>query len=129
MYQAKRNNLPFLFLIVLICLIKLFHIGYYRIHFSPNLLFHAFERDSGKNKAVSDIVLEANQLIKKAKIVDFNLSNSFISNAYFKQRIVEFSYPIRLNENSKFIIAPSDLKLNCKINLESERIKLYECKK
>ena len=96
---------------------------------NPNLLFQAFERDSGKNKAVSDIVLEANQLIKKAKIVDFNLSNSFISNAYFKQRIVEFSYPIRLNENSKFIIAPSDLKLNCKINLESERIKLYECKK
>ena len=127
MYQAKRNNFPFLFLIVLICLIKLFHIGYYRIHFSPNLLFHTFERDFANNKAVSDIVLEANQLIEKAKIVDFNLSNNLILNDYFKQRIVEFSYPIRLNENSKFIIAPSDLKLNCKINLESERIKLYEC--
>ena len=127
MYQAKRNNFPFLFLIVLICLIKLFHIGYYRIHFSPNLLFHAFERDFANNKAVSDIVLEANQLIEKAKIVDFNLSNNLILNDYFKQRIVEFSYPIRLNKNSKFIIAPSDLKLNCKINLESERIKLYEC--
>ena len=127
MYQAKRNNFPFLFLIVLICLIKLFHIGYYRIHFSPNLLFHTFERDFANNKAVSDIVLEANQLIEKAKIVDFNLSNNLILNDYFKQRIVEFSYPIRLNENSKFIIAPSDLKLNCKINLESERIILYEC--
>ena len=127
MYQAKRNNFPFLFLIVLICLIKLFHIGYYRIHFSPNLLFHTFERDFANNKAVSDIVLEANQLIEKAKIVDFNLSSNLILNDYFKQRIVEFSYPIRLNENSKFIIAPSDLKLNCKINLESERIKLYEC--
>lgn len=127
MYQAKRNNFPFLFLIVLICLIKLFHIGYYRIHFSPNLLFHTFERDFANNKAVSDIVLEANQLIEKAKIVDFNLSNNLILDDYFKQRIVEFSYPIRLNENSKFIIAPSDLKLNCKINLESERIKLYEC--
>tara|TARA_B100000470_G_C19587440_1_gene300596 strand:+ start:225 stop:608 length:384 start_codon:yes stop_codon:yes gene_type:complete len=127
MYQAKRNNFPFLFLIVLICLIKLFHIGYYRIHFSPNLLFHTFERDFANNKAVSDIVLEANQLIEKAKIVDFNLSNNLILNDYFKQRIVEFSYPIRLNKNSKFIIAPSDLKLNCKINLESERIKLYEC--
>ena len=127
MYQAKRNNFPFLFLIVLICLIKLFHIGYYRIHFSPNLLFHTFERDFANNKAVSDIVLEANKLIKKAKIVDFNLSNNLILNDYFKQRIVEFSYPIRFDKNSKFVIALSDSRLNCKIKLESERIKLYEC--
>ena len=80
MYQAKRNNLPFLFLIVLICLIKLFHIGYYRIHFSSDLLIHAFERNFADNKAVSDIVLEANQLIKRAKIADFNLTNNLISN-------------------------------------------------
>ena len=83
MYQAKRNNFPFLFLLVLICLIKLFHIGYYRVHFSPNLLFHTFERDFANNKAVSDIVLEANQLIEKAKIVDFNLSNNLILDDYF----------------------------------------------
>ena len=127
MHQVKRNNLIFLFLIVIICLIKLFHIGYYRINFSTNLLFHAFEKDFANNQAVSDNVLEAYQLIRKSKISDFNLSNNLILNDYFKQRIVEFSYPIRLNENSKFIIAPSDLKLNCKINLESKRIKLYEC--
>ena len=127
MYQEKRNNLIILSLIVIICLIKLFHIGYYRVNFSTYLLLHAFEKDFANNLAVSDNVLEAHQLIKQSSIPDFNLSNNLILNDYFKQRIVEFSYPIRLNENSKFIIAPSDLKLNCKINLESERIKLYEC--
>ena len=127
MYQAKRNNLIFLFLIVVICLIKLFHIGYYRINFSTNLLFHAFEKDYANNLAVSDNVLEAQELIKKSNILDFNLSNNLNLNSYFRQRIVEFSYPIRFNKNSKFLIALSDSNLNCKVILESERIKLHEC--
>ena len=127
MYQVKRNNLISLSLIVIICLIKLFHIGYYRINFSTNLLLHAFEKDFANNLAVTEDVLEAHELIKKSKIPDFNLSKNLNLNNYFRQRIVEFSYPIRFNKNSKFVIALSDSKLNCKIKLESERIKLHEC--
>ncbi len=127
MYQVKRNNLISLSLIVIICLIKLFHICYYRINFSSNLLFHAFEKDFANNLAVTEDVLEAHELIKKSKIPDFNLSNNLNLNNYFRQRIVEFSYPIRFNKNSKFVIALPDSKLNCKIKLESERIKLHEC--
>ena len=127
MYQVKRNNLIFLFLIVIICLIKLFHIGYYRVNFSTNLLFHSFEKDFANNLAVTEDVLEAHKLIKKSKIPDFNLSNNLNLSGYFRQRIVEFSYPIRFNKNSKFVIALPDSKLNCKIKLESERIKLHEC--
>ena len=127
MYQVKRNNLIFLSLIVIICLIKLFHIGYYRINFSTNLLFHAFKKDFANNLAVTENVLEAHELIKKSNIHDFNLSNNLNLSSYFRQRIVEFSYPIRFNKNSKFIIALSDSNLNCKVKLESERIKLHEC--
>ena len=127
MYQVKRNNLIFLSLIVIICLIKLFHIGYYCINFSSNLLFHAFEKDFANNLAVTEDVLEAHELIKKSKIPDYNLSKNLNLNNYFRQRIVEFSYPIRFNKNSKFVIALPDSKLNCKIKLESERIKLHEC--
>ena len=127
MYQVKRNNLIFLFLIVVICLIKLFHIGYYRINFSTNLLFYTFKKDFANNQAVSDNVLEAYQLIRKSKISNFNLSNKLYLNGYFKQRIVEFSYPIRLDANSQFVLALSDSRLTCKVKLESKRIKLYEC--
>ena len=127
MYQVKRNNLISLSLIVIICLIKLFHIGYYRINFSTNLLFHAFKKDFANNLAVTENVLEAHELIKKSDIHDFNLSNNLNLSSYFRQRIVEFSYPIRFNKNSKFVIALPDSKLNCKIKLESERIKLHEC--
>ena len=127
MYQVKRNNLIFLFLIVVICLIKLFHIGYYRINFSTNLLFYTFKKDFANNQAVSDNVLEAYQLIRKSKISNFNLSNKLYLNGYFKQRIVEFSYPIRLDANSQFVLALSHEEVSCSVRLKTQRLKLYEC--
>ena len=127
MYQVKRNNLIFLFLIVVICLIKLFHIGYYRINFSTNLLFYTFKKDFANNQAVSDNVLEAYQLIRKSKISNFNLSNKLYLNGYFKQRIVEFSYPIRLDANSQFVLALLNEELSCSVRLKTQRLKLYEC--
>ena len=127
MYQEKRNNLIFLSLIVIICLIKLFHIGYSRVNFSTNLLLHSFEKDFGNNVAVNANILEAHGLIKKSNISNFNLSNNLILSGYFRQRIVEFSYPIRFDKNSKFIVALSNSKISCKVKLQSERIKLYEC--
>ena len=84
-------------------------------------------KDFANNLAVNQNVLEAHGLIKKSNIADFNLSNNLNLSGYFRQRIVEFSYPIRFNKNSKFIIALSDSRLNCKVKLESERIKLHEC--
>ena len=125
--KQKKKNLLFLFVVLSICLIKLFHIGYYRINFSTNLLFYTFKKDFANNQAVSDNVLEAYQLIRKSKISNFNLSNKLYLNGYFKQRIVEFSYPIRLDTNSQFVLALSDSRLTCKVKLESKRIKLYEC--
>ena len=127
MYQEKRNNLIILSLIVIICLIKLFHIGYSRVNFSTNLLLHSFEKDFGNNVAVNANILEAHGLIKKSNIPNFNLSNNLILSGYFRQRIVEFSYPIRFDKNSKFIVALSNSKISCKVKLQSERIKLYEC--
>ena len=38
-------------------------------------------------------------------ITNFNLSEELMSNGYFKQRIVESSYQIRLNETSKAVIS------------------------
>jgi len=125
--KQKQKKITFFSVVLLICLIKLFHIGYYRINFSTNLLFYTFKKDFANNQAVSDNVLEAYQLIRKSKISNFNLSNKLYLNGYFKQRIVEFSYPIRLDTNSQFVLALSDSRLTCKVKLESKRIKLYEC--
>ena len=125
--KQKQKKITFFSVVLLICLIKLFHIGYYRINFSTNLLFYTFKKDFANNQAVSDNVLEAYQLIRKSKISDFNLSNKLYSNGYFKQRIVEFSYPIRLDANSQFVLALSHEEVSCSVRLKTQRLKLYEC--
>ena len=127
MKQKQKKNLLFLFVVLSICLIKLLHIGSQRINFSPNIFFHSFEKNYGDNLAVSDIVIEGSKLIKKINKSNFNLSNKLYSNSYFKQRIVEFSYPIRLDTNSQFVLALSYEKLSCDVRLKTQRLKLYEC--
>ena len=127
MKQKQKKNLLFLFAVLSICLIKLLHIGSQRIHFSPNILFHSFEKNYNDNLAVSDIIIEGNKLIKKNNKFNFNLSNKLHLNGYFKQRIVEFSYPIRLDANSQFVLALSHEELSCSVRLKTQRLKLYEC--
>jgi polyphosphate kinase len=105
----------------------LLHIGSQRINFSPNIFFHSFEKNYGDNLAVSDIVIEGSKLIKKINKSNFNLSNKLYSNSYFKQRIVEFSYPIRLDTNSQFVLALSHEEFSCSVRLKTQRLKLYEC--
>ena len=114
-------------MILSICLIKLLHIGSQRINFSPNIFLHSFEKNYGDNLAVLDIVIEGNKLIKKINKSNFNLSNKLYLNGYFKQRIVEFSYPIRLDTNSQFVLALSHEELSCSVRLKTQRLKLYEC--
>ena len=125
--KQKQKKITFFSVVLLICLIKLFHIGYYRINFSTNLLFYTFKKDFANNQAVSDNVLEAYQLIRKSKISNFNLSNKLYLNGYFRQRIVEFSYPIRFDANSQFVLALSHEELSCSVRLKTQRLKLYEC--
>ena len=127
MKQKQKKNLLFLFVVLSICLIKLIHIGSQRINFSPNIFFHSFEKSYGDNLAVSDMIIEGNKLIKKNNKSNFNLSNKLYSNGYFKQRIIEFSYPIKLDENSQFVLALSHEELSCGVRLKTQRLKLYEC--
>tara|TARA_B100001029_G_C14696680_1_gene252666 strand:- start:138 stop:527 length:390 start_codon:yes stop_codon:yes gene_type:complete len=129
MYKRKRNNYHFLFLLVFVCALKLFHIGYKRVHFSSDLLFNSFVKNYGSELALQDNVLEANKLIINNSILEFDLSEQLKSNGYFKQRIVEYSYPVKLNENSKFKITTLQEKINCNLKSKTTSFKLYECKK
>ena len=123
----ERNSLYLIIFVLLVCTLKLVHIGYKRIHFSPDLLLNSFKKNFGDQLAVSENVLDANKLILRQKILDFNLSKNLKANAYFRQRMIEFSYPIRLNKNSKFLITQNNEKVNCKLKSQSNKFKLYEC--
>ena len=61
MIKEKKNDLIFLFLIFLVCVLKLFHIGYKRVHFSTDLLINSFKENSGREIIVEKKILEANK--------------------------------------------------------------------
>lgn len=123
----KRNSLYLIIFVLLVCTLKLVHIGYKRIHFSSDLLLGSFKKSFGDNLALREDVLDANKLISQEKISDFNLSDKLMLDNYFRQRIVEFSYPKRLNEKSKFLIVSIEENSNCTLKSKSKKIKLYEC--
>ena len=68
-------------------------------------------------------------ILKKQKALDFNLSKNLKKDTYFFQRTIEFNYPIRINEISRFVLflneeyAPS----TCKIIETGKHVKLAQC--
>ena len=123
----KTKSFYFLTIVLLVCALKLVQIGYKRIHFSTDLFLNSFKKNFGEEHAVSENVLEAKKLILQSQISNFNLSNELVVNAYFRQRIIELSYPIRLNRNSKFLIVKNSEVIKCKLKSESKKFKFYEC--
>ena len=76
-----------------------------------------------------DIVIEANQILKSKNIISFNLSENIKKDMYLYQRIIEFNYPIKFSENSKFFITPfEENKKNCEKISEKKLVSLYKCK-
>ena len=102
MAEVKIKRLKFFFIIL--CVIQLFYIFHFRSGFKYEIIKNPFNENAGISYALSAEVIEANIILKKQKIVDFNLSESFKKDTYLYQRTIEFNYPIRINESSKLIL-------------------------
>ena len=100
-----------------------------RSNFQIEILKNPFKRDSHANLTLPDIVIEANQILKSKNIISFNLSENIKKDMYLYQRIIEFNYPIKFSENSKFFITPfEENKKNCEKISEKKLVSLYKCK-
>ena len=62
-------------------------------------------------------------------MTDFNLSESLKKNTYLYQRIIEFNYPIRIDETSKliFFLNEEDIPNTCKVIETGKYLKLTQC--
>ena len=120
MASRKIKKLGILFLII--CVLQLFYIFQFRSGFQYEVIKNPFKKDSGIFYAVSPIIIETNNILKKQQAIDFNLSKIFKKSAYLYQRTIEFNYPIRMNENSKmfFFLNKENIPDNCKV-LESRK--------
>lgn len=116
-------------LFIAICIIQLFYLFNSRSGFKYEIIKNPFGKDSGVSFALSPQVIESNNIIKKHQLKDFNLSDELVKDTYFYQRSIEFNYPIRLNQNSKFIFFFIKEKIldNCQVIDVGKYLQLAKC--
>lgn len=127
MAEVKIKKLKFFF--IAICILQLFYIFHFRSGFKFEIIKNPFKENSGISFAVSSEILEMNKILKKQKIVKFNLSEEIKKDTYLYQRSIEFNYPIRVNENSPLIFFLKDegVSASCELIETGEYLKLFKC--
>ena len=127
MFEVKIKKLKFFFLIL--CVIQLFYIFHFRSGFKYEIIQNPFNENAGISYALSAEVIEAKSILKKQKVIDFNLSEGFKKDTYLYQRVIEFNYPIRIHESSKniFFLNVEDISNACKITEIGKYLTLTQC--
>ena len=127
MVEVKIKKFKFFFIIL--CVVQLFYIFHFRSGFKYEIIKNPFNENAGISYALSSEVIEANSILKKQKVTDFNLSEGLKKDTYLYQRIIEFNYPIRINESSKliFFLNAEDIPNACKIIEIGKYLTLTQC--
>ena len=127
MVEVKIKKFKFFFIIL--CVIQLFYIFHFRSGFKYEIIKNPFNENAGISYALSAEVIEANSILKKHKVIDFNLSEGLKKDTYLYQRTIEFNYPIRMNESSKliFFLNAEDIPNACKIIEIGKYLTLTQC--
>jgi hypothetical protein len=123
-----------IFLLFLLCLAKLYHIADRRMNFSLDLLINSFSLNAGERSSLEPFagdVIKIKDYFLIKKVSEYKLSEDILKNCpRCSQRIIEFIYPVKFNQNSAFLIAykNEEKQKNCKIVSFTESYNIYECK-
>ena len=127
MTEVKIKKFKFFFIIL--CVIQLFYIFHFRSGFKYEIIKNPFNENAGISYALSAEVIEANSILKKQKLIDFNLSEGFKKDTYLYQRSIEFNYPIRIKKTSQliFFLNGEDIPSTCEVIETRKYLKLTQC--
>ena len=127
MYKYTGVGVKIFFLII--CVLQFFYIYHYRSGFKNEIIKSPFDAEAGILYALPIESIELKKILKKRDLKFFNLSESFKKDKYLYQRIIEFNYPLRLDESSSLLFYMKDEKIpeNCTIIETSENLKLIRC--
>ena len=128
--MAKVKIKKFKFFFIILCVIQLFYIFHFRSGFKYEIIKNPFNENAGISYALSSEVIEANSILKKQKVTDFNLSEGLKKDTYLYQRIIEFNYPIRINRSEEHTSElQSQAYLVCRLLLEKKKQQKKQQKK
>lgn len=91
-----------------------------------------FSKGAGEVDSLPPEVLDLRSLVEKNRLISFSLRFSSMDESkklYITARSIEFLYPARIDEKSRFIILIGELPFleNCKIIDKLKNNTLYEC--
>ena len=129
MKLLKKNTFT---IIILIMSLLQFILIAHRLSFDTNLLFNFYKKDYGIIQSFSiskkfSIVLNINTILRKNDIKNFQLSK-LLNNPNIS-RIIELSYPSKIDNNSKYYFAfKYEIVKKCLLIESLNEINLYECR-
>jgi len=127
MFELKNKKIFFFFLFI--CLIQLFYIFNFRSGFKFDVFKDPFSINSGVMYALPIEAIELKKIINDKNISKFNLSKKLQKDNLIYQRIIEYTYPNRFDNLSKYFISYKNEKVDnkCKLNETFIYLKLSEC--
>ena len=122
-----QKNIKFFFIIL--CILQLFYIFYYRSGFKFEVFKDPFKESSGVIYALPQEAIELKKLLIKNEVKNFSLSEKIKKDTFLYQRFIEFNYPIKFIENSKnkFFFKNENIPDNCKKIQEAEYLIITKC--
>jgi len=121
----KKTKILFL----IICTLQIFYLFQFRSGFEYEIIKDPFNKNAGISSALSSEVIESRDILNKYEVDNFNLSKNLKENTYFYQRSIEFNYPLRIDQSSKFILFSinEDINKDCKILEAGIHLRLIKC--
>ena len=121
----KKTKILFL----IICTLQLFYLFQFRSGFKHEIIKDPFNKNAGISSALSSEVIESRDILNKHEVNNFNLSKNLKEDTYFYQRSIEFNYPHRIDQSSKFILFSinEDINKDCKVLETGIHLKLIQC--
>jgi hypothetical protein len=123
------NNKKYRLILIIIIFIQLFYISTQRLDFKIRIIKNSFLKNFGAKYIMSNDLLELKNISDELKLTKFNISNNLENNAFFKQRSIEFLYPIKFdrNYNKIFYSINEELPIECTVQDKFKYFILIEC--
>ena len=125
MISSKKIKLFF----IIICFLQIFYIFHFRSGFEKQIFKNAFSKNVGIANVLPPEAIDLKKTVNQLSIDQFNLSDSIIKDDYLFQRIIEYNYPTRFNQNSSFVflLKNEENMSSCKVIKITKYLKLFEC--
>tara|TARA_A100001015_G_C15019240_1_gene727148 strand:- start:48 stop:428 length:381 start_codon:yes stop_codon:yes gene_type:complete len=124
--NALKNKKILIFFFI-IGIIQIFYYWNKRSNFEFEILKNPFKKNSHINYVLPETIIETKKILISNKIKKFNLSENLKDDMYNYQRIIEFNYPIKFDENSKYTLSLIEENFKCKKIFKGKFIELQKC--